>query len=400
MFYDKEMPRNPNKIDYSLGFHKNLSAFESLTDPRHPTGNLRHHFGEVIFMAFVSILCGINSYELMEEFCNLQKKWFKKYLSLPNGIPSYNTFSRIFQAIEPNQFSQCIAQHLDAIGYKGINHHIAIDGKALRGSRDQDHKHVHSVSAWACDEGITLAQVFVSEKSNEITAIPELLELLDIEGSVVTIDAIGSQTAIAKKIVDKRGNYALGVKENQKALYDEISGQFEYASKQLHLTEASSGQWSYAKDVEKSHGRLSTRQTVVCHNLEWMDTSIRERWENLNSIIMVQRDVIGKDNQTHSETSYYMSSLSNQGARAMQHFIRDHWRIENNSHWILDTVFKEDANQTKEKNSAKNYATMRRMALNLWNLEPAGEKKKSLPKRQLRALKDTDYLESILFSRM
>ncbi len=215
------MPRNANKIDYSLGFTKNLTAFEGLADLRHPTGIIRHHFGEVIFMVFVSILCGINSYELMEEFCNLQKKWFKKYLPLPNGIPSYNTFSRIFQAIESNKFSQCIAQHLDALDYKGINHHIAIDGKVLRGSRDQDQKHVHSVSAWACDEGITLAQVIVSEKSNEITAIPELLELLDIEGSVVTIDAIGSQAAIAKKIIDKRGDYAPVVKENQKALYNE-----------------------------------------------------------------------------------------------------------------------------------------------------------------------------------
>ena len=154
------------------------------------------------------------------------------------------------------------------------------------------------------------------------------------------------------------------------------------------------------KTKKKSHGRYSCRQTVVCHNLEWMDTSIRERWENLNSIIMEQRDLIGKDSKRHSETSYYMSSLKKHEAKAMQHFIRNHWKIENNSHWILDTVFKEDANQTKEKNSAKNYATMRRMALNLWNLEDQGKKKKSLPKRQMRAKIDLVYLESILFSRM
>ena len=310
------MPRNPNKIDYSLGFPKNLTAFESLVDPRHPTGNLRHHFGEIVFMAFVSILCGVNSYELMEEFCGLQKRWFSKWLSLPNGIPSFNTFSRIFQAIEPNKFAQCIAQHLQSIGYNGINHHIAIDGKALRGSKDKDRKHVHSVSAWACDEGVTLAHTFVAEKSNEITAIPELLDLLDIEGCVVSIDAMGTQRAITKKIIAKGGDYALGVKENQKSLYDEIVYQFDFASKQLDLSKTNPNQWSYAKDTEKSHGRESCRQTVVCHNLEWMDSSIRDRWENLKSIIMVQRDTVDKDGKCHTETSYYMSSLKNCEAKA------------------------------------------------------------------------------------
>ena len=149
------MPRNPSKIDYSRGSPNSIIAFENLIDPRHPTGNLRHHFGEVVFMAFTAIICGVNSYELMEEFCSLRSEWFKKWLKLPNGIPSFNTFSRIFQAIEPNAFAQCIVSHLQNIGYQGIHHHVAIDGKALRGSRDQDNKHVHSVSAWACDERIT-----------------------------------------------------------------------------------------------------------------------------------------------------------------------------------------------------------------------------------------------------
>lgn len=394
------MPRNPNRTDYSRGFPKNLTAFEELTDPRHPTGNLRHHFGEVIFMAFVSILCGVNSYELMEEFCHLKEKWFRKHLKLPNGTPSFNTFSRIFQAIEPKQFANCIITHLENIGYEGLNHHIAIDGKAMRGSIDQDHKHIHSVSAWACDEGITLAHCFVSKKSNEITAIPELLAMLDIEGSLVTIDAMGCQTVITTDIIDRGGDYAIAVKDNQKTLRDEIADQFEYATRQHGENTALLTNWSYATNTQKSHGRVTRRQTVVCHNLDWMDTGIRERWKNLNSVIMVQRETKGKDGKYHTETSYYMSSCKNIGAKEMQNYIRNHWRIENNSHWVLDTVFKEDANQTKEKNSAKNYATMRRMAHNLWNLEEQGDKKKSLPKRQMRAKMNTDYLEKILFPRM
>ena len=393
------MPRNPNKTDYSGGFPNTLTAFEKLTDPRHPTGNLRHHFGEVVFMAFSAIVCGVNSYELMEEFCQIRSKWFKKWLALPNGIPSFNTFSRIFQAIEPDAFAQCIVTHLKNIGYHGINHHIAIDGKALRGSRDQDNKHVHSVSAWACDEGITLAHCFVSEKSNEITAIPELLKLLNLEGAVVSIDAMGTQTAITSEITDKDGNYVLCVKENQKATYEEIVSEFDFASKQLDLGSSSSGKWSYAKTEEKSHGRYTCRQTVVCHNLDWMDQDIKERWANLNCVVMVSRESAGKDGKRSLETSYYMSSLNHCGASEMQGYIRNHWRIENNSHWVLDTIFREDTNQTKQKNSVKNYATMRRMALNLWNSEEQ-TKKKSLPKRQMRAQFDLEYLETVMFPRM
>lgn len=393
------MPRNPNKTDYSKGFSNTLTAFEDLIDPRHPTGNLRHHFGEVIFMAFTAIVCGVNSYELMEEFCQLRHKWLKKWLTLPNGIPSFNTFSRIFQAIDPNAFAQCIVIHLNSIGYQGINHHIAIDGKALRGSRDQDNKHVHSVSAWACDEGITLAHCFVSEKSNEITAIPELLKLLNLDGAVVSIDAMGTQTAITKDITDANGDYVLCVKENQKTTYDEIVSEFDFASRQLDLGKTSSSKWSCAKTEEKSHGRYCSRKTVVCHNLDWMDQSIRERWANLGSVVMVSRETVGKDSKRSVETSYYMSSLSQCGAREMQGYIRSHWRIENNSHWVLDTIFREDANQTKQKKSVKNYATMRRMALNLWNSEEQ-TKKKSLPKRQMRAQFDLEYLETIMLPRM
>ena len=171
------MPRNPDKTDYTGGFPANFTSFESISDPRNG-GNTLHHFGEIIFMAFTCILCGVKSYDLMEEFCEVRLKWFRKWIKLPNGVPSYNTFARVFEAIEPGEFSRCIAKHLEQAGVTIASNQIAVDGKALRGSRNKQESHVHAVSAWACESGITLAQCFVGEKSNEITAIPGLLEML------------------------------------------------------------------------------------------------------------------------------------------------------------------------------------------------------------------------------
>ena len=169
------MPRNPNKIDYSGGFPDHFETFKAPQDSR-KGGHTLHHFGEIIFMAFTCIVCGVKSYELMEEICDIRHKWFKKWLSLPNGIPSYNTFARVIEGLDPVLFSQCIMTHLQLAKVDIEAEQIAIDGKALRGSRTKDLRHTHAVSAWACDKGMTLAQAFVDEKSNEITAVPKPLE--------------------------------------------------------------------------------------------------------------------------------------------------------------------------------------------------------------------------------
>lgn len=397
------MPRNPNAINYSRNFPQSIKAFESLTDSRFPTGNLRHHFGEIIFMAYVAIVCGINSYEMMEEFCNVRKKWFQKYLSLPNGVPSYNTFSRVFEAINPKEFSACIIEQLKATTTTVKSSHVAIDGKAMRGTRDQDNKHINCVSAWACEQGFTLAQAFVDEKSNEITAIPELLAMLDLKDVVVSIDAMGTQTEIIKDIIHREGDYVVCVKKNQQLLFDEIADQFNYAQRQLMEDTNSLGEmWSYAQDEKKEHGRFTRRTTLVCHELHWMNQEIRSKWADLACVILVQREVWGKDGKFHKEISYYMSSLKESKAPEIQGYIRGHWKIENNCHWVIDTIFKEDHHQVKKKNAAKNWSTMRRISLNLWNSisSPKGAKKKSLPKRQLKAVADQDFLEQIIFSRM
>ena len=222
------MPRNPHKTDYSQGFPAGFEVFASISDPR-DGGHTLHHFGEILFIAFAAVLCGVRSYDLMEEFGELQEKWLRQWLELPHGIPCANTFSRVFQAIEPTAFATCIADHLAHLGFAMAGGQIAIDGKALRGSRSGETTHLHAVSAWACEAGITLAQTFVSEKSNEITAIPELLEMLNLQGAVVTIDAMGTQRAIADQIVTKGGDYLLSVKGNQGRLHDETRDQFGFA---------------------------------------------------------------------------------------------------------------------------------------------------------------------------
>ncbi len=392
------MPRNPNKTDYSKGLPEGLHAFEVLQDPR-TGGRTLHHFGEIIFMALASIVCGVKSYELMEEFCKLKRPWFEKWLELPHGIPCYNTFARVLEALDPVSFSQCIVNHLSGAGVLEGGGQIAIDGKALRGSRSGGSSHIHAVSAWACETGITLAQTFVSEKSNEITAIPELLKMLNIEDAVVTIDAMGTQREISEQIIDQDGDYVFCVKGNQGNLHNEIIDEFDFAARQLGLGKLSSENWSYAESLERGHGRIDKRQTVVCHSVDWMESSIRDAWKGLNCVVMVTRHSDLGEGKTRSETSYYMSSLEGVRAAQMQCYIRGHWGIENSCHWVLDTLFREDHNQTRAKNAAKNLSTLRRIALNALKQasdDSTRKRPKSLTKKQLQAAHDDAYLEEVL----
>lgn len=341
----------------------------------------------------------MGNYEHMEEFCDANEEWFLKWITLPNGIPSYNTFSRIFEALDPTTFSQCIVSHLETIGKNVSSKHIAIDGKALRGSKNTQDRHIHSVSAWACEEGLTLAQTFVSKKSNEITAIPELLKLLNIEGAVVSIDAMGAQTAIAEMIVDMKGDYLLSVKGNQKSLFDEINDQFVFALRQLDQKKLDPDNWSSDETVELVRGREETRRTLVSHNLDWMAKSIKSKWDKLSCVIMVYRHTNLEDGSIRRDVSFYMSSLDDVKAPEIQQFIRNHWNIENSCHWVLDTVFREDANQVSKRNAAKNLATARRIALNTIKQAPEISRRKkpaSISKKQLRAAQDLSYREQCL----
>jgi predicted transposase YbfD/YdcC len=255
------------------------------------------------------------------------------------------------------------------------------------------------VSAWACDKGLTLAQAFVDEKSNEITAVPKLLKMLNLEGAVVSLDAMGTQRGNASDIVEAGADYVLCVKGNQGDLHKELIDQFEFAARQLGAGELSKTNWSDHHEEEKNRGRLERRRTIVCHNLDWMDAKIRSAWQALACIVLVQRQVLLKSGKWRTEVHYYISSLEGVKAKKMQKYIRSHWQIENSCHWVLDTLFREDHNQTGKRNAAKNLSTLRRIALNALKRATDHSKRKrpsSLPKKQLRAAQDEAYLEEVL----
>lgn len=231
----------------------------------------------------------------------------------------------------------------------------------------------------------------------QITAIPELLAMLNLKGAVVTIDAMGTRRAIAADIVERGGDYILCVKGNQGRLHDEVRDQFDFALRQLRTAKLDPARWSVARTGETGHDRVETRSIIVCHGLGWMDAEIRAEWKDIRSVAMVHRHTLLGAGKTRGETSYYISSLGDTRAGAMLGYIRGHRGIENRCHRVLDAIYREDHNRTRDRNAAANLSTLRRMALNAHNRMPfEGKKPKSLPKRELRAARDETYLEQLL----
>ena len=394
MLYSLRMPINPNKIDYSKGLPERLFSFKIIEDPR-TGGNTKHHFGEVLFMVVSAMLCGMNTFLEIETFSNYQIEWLRKWITLPNGIPRAQTLSNIFQLIENKSFNQCMANHLKTLLPEIQRQVIAIDGKKLRGSGSKvdELDASHAVSAWAADSGVTLGQEFVQDKSNEITAIPKLLEMLSIKGHIVTIDAMGTQTAIADQIIEQEGDYILAVKGNQGTLYDEVIYQFDFAAKQLDLKKLAS-HWSIDIQKDKSHGKIVTRKVVATTYLDWMSPETRERWRKLESIVMVETETFKSESETPTRhVRYYISSLKAVASEFQKH-IRMHWSIENQCHWVLDTAFREDHHQCYKEQAARNLGSVRRIVLNTLKIDQS--QKKSIPQKRLAAMLDIDFREHLL----
>ncbi len=386
------MPRNPDKIDYSGGLPDGFESFLVLEDPR-TGGNKKHHFGEILFMVVTGVLCGMNGFADIEEFCNEDIEWFQKWIKLPNGVPRAQTFSNIFAIIDPEQFKDCLTAHLQSLYFSLAIQVIAVDGKALRGSHELKKGMNHAVSAWAADTGVTLAQEFVDDKSSEITAIPKLLAQLDLTGHTVTIDAMGTQVPIAQLIVDAGAFYILALKGNQGNTHKEIIDHFEIAVHHLDLKKAKG--WSISQETEKSHGRLTTRTVLSTNNLTALDPEIKTRWPELTTLIAVISETteVSKNKKRRKECRYYLSNHDGD-ADYFQKAIRQHWSIENNCHWVLDTCFREDHNQTCKKNAAKNLGTVRRIVLNILKDDRGIEG--SLPSKRRRALMNRTYRERLL----
>jgi predicted transposase YbfD/YdcC len=385
------MPRNPAKIDYSGGLPLGFEHFTIIEDPR-TGGNCRHHFGEMIFIAVSSLVCGVQSFGGMIEFAHIHRKWLDRWITLPNGIPVVQTMINLFALLNPVQFSRCIAAHIHDLYPELAQQLIAVDGKTIRGSGKTNHEQQHCLSAYAAEAGLTLGVEFVAQKSNEITAIPKLFDQLDIAGHLVSVDAMGTQTAIAADIRSKDADYLMAVKRNQGSLHDEIVDQFHFATTQS--VREKSPAWDLHEQVGKANGRITTRRVAVTGQLDWMLPSIRKRWRDLASLIMVESesyDIIAK--KTHRQKRFYISSKA-ASAEQFSQWIRGHWSIENGCHWVLDTLYREDHSQVRIANAVKNFAILRRIAHNL--LKSDKTSMKSLPMKQMRAMADDQYRNLLL----
>lgn len=363
-------------------------VFEKLEDFRVERSK-RHKLIDIIFIALCATLCGYDGWEEMELFAQAKITWLRQYLELPNGIPSHDTFRRIFMHLDPSAFRQCFHEWVKELSLPLANEVIAIDGKTARGSRcnAKGKSAIHTVSAWATEHQVVLGQVKVDDKSNEITAIPNLLDALLVEGSIITIDAMGCQKNIAKQIIDKKGDYVFGLKGNQGKLQDEVNDFFQtaqdYSFLNVNHTEYS--------NVDSGHGRVEQRSCVAV-SANYIGAA--KDWDGAQSVFMInsQRWV---NNHLQTETRYYLSSLP-PDAKSVESVIRRHWSIENSLHWCLDVGFREDACRIHSGYAAENLCVLRHLAINL--LKSDQTKKGGIArKRKLMAI-DNLYLESLLFS--
>lgn len=332
-----------------------LSYFSEMKDPR--VERTRHHLLEdIVFISIASVLCGADSWNDMEEYGVIKKPWLETILELPHGIPSHDTFNRFFSALDPEEFERCFMAWVQSICTRTDGEVVSIDGKTMRGSRSPGCKSAtHIVSAWADANELVLGQLKVGEKSNEITAIPKLLESLLLEGCVVTIDAMGCQQSIAKKIVKKGADYILAVKENQKALQEDIEDSFRVLAPD-----------DVFENLDYGHGRIETRKCSVLTDLSLIEKA--SNWTGLAAIVKVERERhIKATGKTENETSYYISTLDR--AEKIGQGVRKHWGIENKVHWILDVAFNEDLSRKRTGNAAKNFTNLNRIALNLLKKE-------------------------------
>lgn len=361
--------------------------FRKVLDPR-VQGRTRHLLIDIFVIAICGVIAECDSWSEIALFGEKRQAWFKRFLKLPHGIPAHDTFERVFNQVDPRVFETCLVNWLKDISELLGLPHIAIDGKSLRHSyhRGKGLKMLHSVSAWATEQQLILGQVMTDAKSNEITAIPQLLQLLDVRGALVTVDALGCQKAIAKQIVDQGGDYVLVVKGNQEHLLDDIQATVEKAvDGDLPTKDVQ----HYTSTVETRHGREEQRSYTVIHNV----AGIRDRgqWEKLTTvgICCSERTIKG---QTSIEVRYFIGSRR-MNARQYGNVLRSHWDIENNLHWHLDVTFAEDASTIHRRNAGTNFAALRRVALSLLKQNPS---KQSIPMKRKAAALDPDFLAEIL----
>ena len=367
-----------------------IERFLKLEDPRDNRAK-RHNLIDVIVIAICAVVCGADSWVDVEMFGKSKKSWLSRILELPNGIPSHDTFGRVFAMLDPVQFERCFTEWVDAVNEVMEGQVVAIDGKTVRRSHDRvaGKSAIHMVSAWASANQLILGQVKVDDHSNEITAIPQLLDTLDVSGCTVTIDAMGCQKEIAKTIVEKDADYILALKRNQPQLYDDAVDMFE----QLRRSGFSDLGYHFCETVGKGHGRIEKRRCWAVsepEHLGYMDE--RGEWAGLRSLAMIESERT-ENGKASTQTRYYISSLPDD-ARKLLSGVRTHWGIENSVHWVLDVAFGEDDSRVRTGHAAENFSVLRRMALNMLKNETTSQG--GVAARRKRAGWDEDYLLKVL----
>jgi predicted transposase YbfD/YdcC len=363
--------------------------FRDLDDPR-VDRTKRHKLLDILVIAICAVISGADNWVDVAMFGNAKYEWFKAFLELPNGIPSHDTFNRVFNRLDPEQFSRCFGRWINATSKLIGGEVIAIDGKVLRRSHDRGigKGAIDMVSAWASANRLVLGQVKVDEKSNEITAIPELLRALEIAGCIVTIDAIGCQTGIADLITEKDADYAFALKENQGRLYEDVVLLFD----DLEESDYRAYTFDYHKTVDKGHGRIEIRECWTISDAQILQCLYGyEKWPRLTTVgrIRSQR-IIGDEHSV--EDRYYIASI--QGAEKVLASVRSHWGIENKVHWTLDIAFDEDRCRVRKGHGAENFAILRHLALNLLKREQTSTR--STSGKRLLAGWNEKYLERVL----
>ena len=367
-----------------------LSLFDTLSqvpDPRLDRTKL-HQLVDILVIAVCATICAAETWEEIAEFGQAKEGWFRRFLALPNGIPSHDTFRRVLLRLNAQKLQEAFLVWVRGVTELTGGEVVAIDGKQARGARTPTGKEgLRMVSAWACEQRLVLGQLKTGEKSNEITAIPALLELLEVKGCIVTVDAMGCQREVAMQIIAQEADYVLSLKGNQGLLHEEVAEYFAWAER----IDFKDVEYDYCATLEKDHGRIEGRKCWVTEDIDWFVE--KAEWAGLRSFIMVEaeREVLGQ--AASVERRYFISSLPADAKQALR-AVRCHWQVENSLHWVLDVAFREDGCRTRTGHAPENLATLRHMAVNLLKQERSC--KLGIKSKRLKAGWDESYMLKVL----